>query len=41
MNVMTPRRVGNSRLEVAPLGFGAGPLGDRRVPARVSEGGGE
>ncbi len=36
MNVTTPRRVGKSRLEVAPLGFGAGPLGDRRVPAEAS-----
>jgi D-threo-aldose 1-dehydrogenase len=31
MDVTTPRRVGRSRLEVGPLGFGAGPLGDRRV----------
>jgi D-threo-aldose 1-dehydrogenase len=35
MDVTTPRRVGKSRLEVAPLGFGAGPLGDRRVSAQA------
>jgi D-threo-aldose 1-dehydrogenase len=34
MDVTTPRAVGKSRLEVAPLGFGAGPLGDKRVPAQ-------
>lgn len=33
MDFVTPRRVGKSRMEVAPLGFGAGPIGDRRVPA--------
>jgi D-threo-aldose 1-dehydrogenase len=33
MDVITPRRVGKSALTVTPLGFGAGPLGDPRVPA--------
>lgn len=31
MDLTSPRRVGKSRLEVTPLGFGGGPIGDRRV----------
>jgi len=34
-SIATPRRVGKSALTVTPLGFGAGPLGDPRVPARA------
>ncbi len=33
MDFLTPRRVGKCALSVTPLGFGAGPLGDPRVPA--------
>ncbi|HTO57989.1 MAG TPA: aldo/keto reductase [Pseudomonadales bacterium] len=33
VSIATPRRVGKSALAVTPLGFGAGPLGDPRVPA--------
>jgi D-threo-aldose 1-dehydrogenase len=33
IDVIRPRRVGKSTLSVTPLGFGAGPLGDPRVPA--------
>jgi len=33
MDVVSPRRIGKSALSVTPLGFGAGPLGDPRVPA--------
>jgi D-threo-aldose 1-dehydrogenase len=32
MDYTSPRKVGRSRLEVMPLGFGGGPIGDRRVP---------
>jgi D-threo-aldose 1-dehydrogenase len=33
VDVAAPRRVGKSSLAVSPLGFGAGPIGDRRVGA--------
>lgn len=32
MDFTLPRKVGKSTLEVTPLGFGGGPIGDRRVP---------
>ena len=35
MDIITPRTVGKSSLVVTPLGFGAAPLGDPRVPAEV------
>jgi len=36
MNFTTPRKVGKSSLEVTPLGFGGGPLGDPRVALTAS-----
>ncbi len=35
MDIITPRTVGKSSLVVSPLGFGAAPLGDPRVPAEL------